>query len=433
MFVPQGPARQPGRQAPPVEPDDDPEAAEARPRRRQLLVGDEPALVRQAHRRPPGDGHRRRRARAAVGDGAGQQGPHPVSSTRPASACRSRCPRRRTRPRRTSSGRSRSGRTRSSATARGSTSSPTPRAARSTSSTRRSRRSAPAGRRRSRTSTCPTRRSAAASTRRCAACSRTTWSSATARSPTTTRTRRRRGTARRRTPTARPARTRTRCNGMPIFEEADAGQLPRHRHHARGPLVRPVPAVRRAHVPRQRQDDQAGALADVRGARHDGERASRRCSTQVETLPDRAQREITTELVQALLDMYGEGLVADRRARLRRCRSRTSSSRTCCCCTGCIRCRCEERVRGALDEVRPYLVAHGGGVELLGVDDGVVHLRLEGACNGCPSSALTLQAGGRGGDHAGRARRRADRGRGRRRRRSGLLQIEIACPVPQAG
>ena len=50
-----------------------------------------------------------------------------------------------------------------------------------------------------------------------------------------------------------------------------------------------------------------------------------------------------------------------------------------------------ERVRGALDEVRPYLVAHGGGVELLGVDDGVVRLRLEGACNGCPSSALTLK------------------------------------------
>ena len=42
------------------------------------------------------------------------------------------------------------------------------------------------------------------------------------------------------------------------------GRLPRHRHHARGPLLRPVPAVRRAHVPRQRQDAQAGALADVR-------------------------------------------------------------------------------------------------------------------------------------------------------------------------
>ena len=63
----QGPAREPGRQAPPVEPDDDPEAAEARPRRRQLLVGDEPALVRQAHRRLPRARHRRRRARRACG------------------------------------------------------------------------------------------------------------------------------------------------------------------------------------------------------------------------------------------------------------------------------------------------------------------------------------------------------------------------------
>ena len=78
MFVPKDPLGNAGGPAPPVEPDDDPEAAEARPRRRQLLVGDEPALVRQAHGRQPRDGHRRRRARAAVGDGAGQQGPHAV-------------------------------------------------------------------------------------------------------------------------------------------------------------------------------------------------------------------------------------------------------------------------------------------------------------------------------------------------------------------
>ena len=43
-----------------------------------------------------------------------------------------------------------------------------------------------------------------------------------------------------------------------------AGELPRHRHHARRPQLRPVPAVRRAHVPRQGEDDPAGALADVR-------------------------------------------------------------------------------------------------------------------------------------------------------------------------
>lgn len=51
-----------------------------------------------------------------------------------------------------------------------------------------------------------------------------------------------------------------------------------------------------------------------------------------------------------------------------------------------------ERVRRALDGVRPYLGSHGGDVELLGVDDtGVVRLALLGSCDGCPSSAVTLQ------------------------------------------
>jgi Fe-S cluster biogenesis protein NfuA/nitrite reductase/ring-hydroxylating ferredoxin subunit len=49
------------------------------------------------------------------------------------------------------------------------------------------------------------------------------------------------------------------------------------------------------------------------------------------------------------------------------------------------------RVGRALDSVRPYLASHGGDVELLGVDDGVVKLRLEGSCKGCPSSAATLK------------------------------------------
>jgi Fe-S cluster biogenesis protein NfuA len=51
----------------------------------------------------------------------------------------------------------------------------------------------------------------------------------------------------------------------------------------------------------------------------------------------------------------------------------------------------EERVRAALDGVRPYLGLHEGGVELLGVDDGgVVRLRLEGSCHGCASSRATV-------------------------------------------
>jgi Fe-S cluster biogenesis protein NfuA len=51
----------------------------------------------------------------------------------------------------------------------------------------------------------------------------------------------------------------------------------------------------------------------------------------------------------------------------------------------------EERVTGALDEVRPYLAQHGGGVELVGIEGDTVRLRLEGHCHGCPSSTATLK------------------------------------------
>jgi Fe-S cluster biogenesis protein NfuA len=51
----------------------------------------------------------------------------------------------------------------------------------------------------------------------------------------------------------------------------------------------------------------------------------------------------------------------------------------------------EERVRQALDGVRPYLRSHGGDVELLGISDGIVRLRLQGSCHSCPSSTVTMQ------------------------------------------
>jgi Fe-S cluster biogenesis protein NfuA len=51
----------------------------------------------------------------------------------------------------------------------------------------------------------------------------------------------------------------------------------------------------------------------------------------------------------------------------------------------------EERVRRALDSVRPYLASHGGDVALLGIEDGVAQLLLKGSCNGCASSAATLE------------------------------------------
>jgi Fe-S cluster biogenesis protein NfuA len=51
----------------------------------------------------------------------------------------------------------------------------------------------------------------------------------------------------------------------------------------------------------------------------------------------------------------------------------------------------EERVTQALDSVRPFLASHGGNVQLLSVEDGVARLQLQGSCNGCPSSAATLE------------------------------------------
>src|SRR5690242_2028913 len=52
----------------------------------------------------------------------------------------------------------------------------------------------------------------------------------------------------------------------------------------------------------------------------------------------------------------------------------------------------DTRIQRALDRVRPYLGSHAGGVDYLGIDDGgVVRLRLEGSCHGCPSSTVTVQ------------------------------------------
>ncbi len=51
----------------------------------------------------------------------------------------------------------------------------------------------------------------------------------------------------------------------------------------------------------------------------------------------------------------------------------------------------DARIQRALDRVRPYLGSHAGGVDYLGVFDGVAKLKLEGSCSGCPSSTVTVQ------------------------------------------
>ena len=53
------------------------------------------------------------------------------------------------------------------------------------------------------------------------------------------------------------------------------------------------------------------------------------------------------------------------------------------------------QVEEALDEIRPYIESHGGGLDLLDVeaDEGIVHVRLHGSCHGCAGSAITLRRG----------------------------------------
>jgi Fe-S cluster biogenesis protein NfuA len=51
----------------------------------------------------------------------------------------------------------------------------------------------------------------------------------------------------------------------------------------------------------------------------------------------------------------------------------------------------DTRIQRALDRVRPYLGSHAGGVQYVGVTDGVALLRLEGNCDGCPSSTVTVK------------------------------------------
>ena len=52
-----------------------------------------------------------------------------------------------------------------------------------------------------------------------------------------------------------------------------------------------------------------------------------------------------------------------------------------------------EQVQEVLDKLRPFLLRDGGDCELVDIEDGIVKLRLLGACGSCPSSTITLKAG----------------------------------------
>lgn len=119
---------------------------------------------------------------------------------------------------------------------------------------------------------------------------------------------------------------------------------------------------------------------------------------EIEALEDPAARSKAAEMVGVLLDLYGEGL-----ARMMDLVYETGNDKAfesfaqdelvahLLLLHGLHPLDLETRVVQALEEVRPYLQSHGGNVELLGIEDGVARLRLEGSCNGCPSSTMTLK------------------------------------------
>jgi Fe-S cluster biogenesis protein NfuA/nitrite reductase/ring-hydroxylating ferredoxin subunit len=120
---------------------------------------------------------------------------------------------------------------------------------------------------------------------------------------------------------------------------------------------------------------------------------------ELEALPDAAARSSAIAVVQALLDLYGEGLerivevVAEKDSDGAMAGALADDSLVShlLLLHGLHPVTVERRVLGALESVRPYLESHGGDVELLGVEEGVARLRLEGSCSGCPSSTMTLK------------------------------------------
>jgi Fe-S cluster biogenesis protein NfuA/nitrite reductase/ring-hydroxylating ferredoxin subunit len=114
----------------------------------------------------------------------------------------------------------------------------------------------------------------------------------------------------------------------------------------------------------------------------------------LEDLEDAACRELAEELTGAVVQMYGAGLERIVELIDEETRGRLAADEL---VAGLLMIHdlypvpIEERVLAALETVRPYMESHGGNVELLGVEDGIARLRLEGSCKSCRASSSTLE------------------------------------------
>jgi len=119
----------------------------------------------------------------------------------------------------------------------------------------------------------------------------------------------------------------------------------------------------------------------------------------VEAIPEAGARERALAAVQGLVELYGAGL--ERIVKTLSARDDAAEIADALAADELVShllllhdlhpVPVEDRVRAALAEVRPYLESHGGDVDLVAVEEGVVRLRMDGSCEGCPSSTATLK------------------------------------------
>ena len=125
-----------------------------------------------------------------------------------------------------------------------------------------------------------------------------------------------------------------------------------------------------------------------------------RLGERVGGLADEHARALAEELVDAVVEMYGDGLrrivdalerAGEPGAAIREQLAADGSVASLLLIHDLYPVDLPTRVAEALDTVRPYMESHGGDVELLGVHDGVARLRLQGSCDGCAASRSTLE------------------------------------------
>jgi Fe-S cluster biogenesis protein NfuA/nitrite reductase/ring-hydroxylating ferredoxin subunit len=117
-------------------------------------------------------------------------------------------------------------------------------------------------------------------------------------------------------------------------------------------------------------------------------------SAQLEAVPDPGARALAEQLSAAIVQMYGEGL--ERIVALVGEDAATALAEDPVVASLLLihdlyPVPLDERVAQALERVRPYMESHGGDVELLGIEDGIVRLRLQGSCKTCRASSSTLE------------------------------------------